>query len=253
MRSATSGTRTFRGPTGSGSTRSTKRCPAWTGSPAGRTSTCRTARPRSSSDPRSHRNGSGAGGEGRGGCKQEECDGISSGLTRQQGYCRKEGISETIYRKDYSLMAPITQPIERSLPATQVSAPPTGRILSKPLRGAVALTAAIDLMIGLAFLFGPEIGLTLWPSPIAPVLMRFIGAIVLGNGVGAALIARRGSWESARVLFAVALVYGIAVLLALLYHLLVVGGAAPVFRFYVAVDAGFLIPIAAVFWMYERS
>jgi hypothetical protein len=150
-------------------------------------------------------------------------------------------------------MAPITQPTGRSLPATPASAPPSGRMLSAPLRAAVALTAAIDLAIGLAFLFGPELGLTLWPSPIAPVLMRFIGAIVLGNGVGAALIAHRGSWESARALFAVALVYGAAVLLALLYHLLLLGGAAPVFWLYVAVDAIFLVPIAAVYWMYERS
>jgi len=148
-------------------------------------------------------------------------------------------------------MAPITQSIGRSLPAAQET--PTGRMLSMRLRGAVALTAAIDFMIGLAFLFAPEIGLTLWPSPIAPVLMRFIGAIVLGNGVGATLIVRRGSWEGARALFGVALVYGVAVLLALLYHLLVLGSAAPVFWLYVAVDAIFLVPIAAVYWMYERS
>jgi hypothetical protein len=83
--------------------------------------------------------------------------------------------------------------------------------------------------------------------------MRFIGAIVLGNGVGAALIVRLGSWESARALFAVALVYGVAVLIALLYHLLILGGAASVFWFYVALDAVFLVPIAAVFWSYERS
>ncbi len=150
-------------------------------------------------------------------------------------------------------MARITQPIGRSLPATPAIAPPTGRMLSMRLRGAVALTAAIDLAIGLAFLFGPEIGLTLWPSPIAPVLMRFIGAIVLGNGIGAALIARRGSWESARALFAVALVYGVAVLVALLYHLLLLGGAAALFWGYVALDAIFLVPIAAVYWSYEHS
>ena len=125
-------------------------------------------------------------------------------------------------------------------------------LFSPLLRGAVAVTAVIDLAIGLAFLLGPELGLTLWPSAIAPLLMRFIGAIVFGNGVGAALVARRGSWESARALFAVALVYGVAVLVALLYHLLVVG-AAPVFWGYVAIDAIFLVPIAAVYWMYEHS
>jgi hypothetical protein len=134
----------------------------------------------------------------------------------------------------------------------QNHAAPSRQMLALPLRSAVAVTAAIDLLIGLAFLFGPELGLTLWPSAIAPLLMRFIGAIVLGNGVGAALIAHRGSWESARALFAVALVYGVAVLVALLYHLLILGGAAPVFWAYVALDATFLIPIAAVFWIYER-
>jgi hypothetical protein len=44
----------------------------------------------------------------------------------------------------------------------------------------------------------------------------------------------------------------VAVLIALLYHLLIPGGAAPVFWAYVALDATFLIPIAAVFWIYER-
>ena len=150
-------------------------------------------------------------------------------------------------------MVTTTKYIERNLPASQNGDTPTRQKLALPLRGAVALTAAIDLAIGLAFLFGPELGLTLWPSAIAPVLMRFIGSIVLGNGVGAALIAHRGSWEGARALFAVALVYGVAVLIALLYHLLILGGAAPVFWVYVALDAAFLIPIAAVFWIYERS
>jgi hypothetical protein len=150
-------------------------------------------------------------------------------------------------------MIPTTKYIGQNLPARQNGDTPTRQKLALPLRGAVALTATIDLAIGLAFLFGSELGLTLWPSAIAPILMRFIGSIVLGNGVGAALIAHRGSWESARALFAVALVYGVAVLIALLYHLLVLGGAATVFWAYVVLDAVFLVPITAVFWIYERS
>jgi hypothetical protein len=111
----------------------------------------------------------------------------------------------------------------------------------------------INLIVGLAFLLGPEMGLTLWPTPIAPLLMRFIGSIVLANGVGAALIARQGTWEGARVLFAVALVYGVVILIALLYHLLFLGNAPPVFWIYVLVDAIFLVPIAYIYWAYERS
>jgi hypothetical protein len=82
--------------------------------------------------------------------------------------------------------------------------------------------------------------------------MRFIGSIVFANGIGAALIARRGTWEDACVLFAVALVYGVVILISLLYHLLS-GNAAPVFWIYVLVDAIFLVPIAYIYWAYEHS
>ena len=129
---------------------------------------------------------------------------------------------------------------------------PTRKALSAGLRVAVAVAAIIDLLIGLAFLFAPELGFALWPSPIAPVLSRFIGSIIVANGVGAWLIVREGTWEGARVLFAVALVYGIVVLVALLYHLLL-GDAAPFFWIYAAVDAIFLGPIAYIYWRYERS
>ncbi len=119
------------------------------------------------------------------------------------------------------------------------------------LRLAVGLTMLINLLVGLAFLLGPELGVTLWPTAIPPVLMRFIGAIVVANGVGAALIARRGTWEHARALFVVALVYGAVVLVALLYHL-VLKGAPALFWGYVALDALFLVPIAAIVWRYEQ-
>jgi hypothetical protein len=120
------------------------------------------------------------------------------------------------------------------------------------LRIAIAATAVIDLLNGLAFLLGPELRLTLWPTPIPLALMRFIGAIVFANGVGALQIVRRPTWENARTLFTVALVYGIVVLLALLYQLLALG-AAPIFWLYIIVDAIFLVPISLVFWLYERA
>jgi hypothetical protein len=106
---------------------------------------------------------------------------------------------------------------------------------------------------GLMFLFAPELGFTLWPTPIAPVLSRFIGSIIVANGVGAWLVVRDGTWEGARVLFAVALVYGVVVLVALLYHLLVVGDRALFFWIYAVVDAIFLGPIAYIYWKYERT
>ena len=84
------------------------------------------------------------------------------------------------------------------------------------------------------------------------MLSRFIGSIIVANGVGAWLVVRQGTWEGARVLFAVALVYGIVVLVALLYHLLL-GDAAAFFWIYATVDAIFLGPIAYIFWRYERS
>ncbi|HLU08347.1 MAG TPA: hypothetical protein VK003_01665 [Oceanobacillus sp.] len=124
--------------------------------------------------------------------------------------------------------------------------------LSRNVLVASSITATIDLVIGLAFLLGPEMGITLWPSPISPVLMRFIGSIILANGVGAALMVRQGTWEGARVLFMVALVYGVVILIALLYHLLFLEGTNPVFWGYVALDAVFLVPIAYIYWTQER-
>ena len=128
----------------------------------------------------------------------------------------------------------------------------TSQPLSPALRAGIAATVAINLLIGLGFLFGPELRLPLWPTSIPPVLMRFIGAIVVANGVGAWTIVRRPTWENARVLFTVALVYGIIVLLALLYDLLL-GSAAPILWLYVALDAIFLVPIAYIYWTHERS
>ena len=129
----------------------------------------------------------------------------------------------------------------------------TRKQLSAGLQTAVTVTAIIDLIIGLMFLFAPELGFTLWPTPIAPVLSRFIGSIIVANGVGAWLVVRDGTWEGARVLFAVALGYGVVVLVALLYHLLLVGDRALFFWIYAVVDAILFGPIAYIYWKYERS
>lgn len=124
--------------------------------------------------------------------------------------------------------------------------------LSPTLKNAIYVTAVIDLVIGALFLFGPELKITLWPTEIAPVLMRFIGSIILGNGFGAVLAARQGTWEGARVIFTVALIYGVAVFFGLLANLLL-GNANSVFWIYILVDAVFLIPIAYIYWSHEKA
>ena len=123
--------------------------------------------------------------------------------------------------------------------------------LSPLLRLAATLLSAIDLVVGLGFLIGPELGSALWPTNVPRELMRFIGAIIIANGVGAAMVARRATWENARVLMAVALVYGVAVLLTLIPDLLF-AGAAPIFWLYVLSNAIFVLPIAFFFVRYER-
>jgi hypothetical protein len=126
------------------------------------------------------------------------------------------------------------------------------RPLSARLRQILMMTAGINLIVGLAFLLAPETGWTPWPTPISPVLVRFIGAIIIGNGVGSLVAARQGTWEGARVLFTVALVYGAVVLVAVPIQMLLDESHSSVW-IYVAVDALFLGPIAYVFWSYERS
>ena len=125
-------------------------------------------------------------------------------------------------------------------------------MLAPLLRLTIAIAAGLNLLIGLAFLLGPELGITLWPSPIPREMMRFVGSIVLANGIGAAMIVRKPSWENARVLVAVALVYGGVVFLGLLIDL-VAAGAPPVFWIYLIINTFFLIPAAYFFWRYEHT
>jgi hypothetical protein len=124
--------------------------------------------------------------------------------------------------------------------------------LSSRLKQILMATAGINLIVGLAFLLAPELGWTPWPTPISPVLVRFIGAIIIGNGAGSFVAARQGTWDGARVLFTVALVYGAVVLIAVPIQMLL-GESHDSIWIYVAVDALFLGPIAYVFWSYEQA
>lgn len=125
-------------------------------------------------------------------------------------------------------------------------------MLAPLLRFTIAIAAALNLIIGVLFFFGPELGITLWPSPLPREMMRFTGSIVLANGIGAAMIFRRPTWENARVLVAVALVYGAAVFLGLFIDL-VAAGAPMVFWIYLIINTFFLLPAAYFFWKYEQS
>jgi hypothetical protein len=125
-------------------------------------------------------------------------------------------------------------------------------MLAPLLRLTIAFAAVLNLLIGLMFFFGPELGVTLWPSSLPREMMRFTGSIVLANGVGAAMIVRRPTWENARVLVAVALVYGGAVFLGLSIDLMA-AGAPPIFWIYLIINTFFLLPAAFFFWKYEQS
>jgi hypothetical protein len=116
----------------------------------------------------------------------------------------------------------------------------------------LGLAAAIDVVLGLLFYFSPELRLNLWPSAIAPLLARFIGAIVLANGVGLFFALRLQSWESLRALFVVGMVYGLLALFALLYHLLF-KNAPDVFWLYTVLDSLYTTSIFFIFRHYEKA
>lgn len=124
------------------------------------------------------------------------------------------------------------------------------QIFSLPER-VLALSAGIlNLIVGLAFFFLPELQLPLWPVSVSPVLTRFIGAIIIGNGVGAIWLATEHEWARVRPLALVATVYGTLVALALLYHLLWLS-ASPFFWLYFAFDVPFLLVFYALFLYHD--
>ncbi|HLH63599.1 MAG TPA: hypothetical protein VKV20_18095 [Ktedonobacteraceae bacterium] len=121
------------------------------------------------------------------------------------------------------------------------------RLTFSPLERKLALLAGIfNLLVGLGFFFLPELRLPLWPTPTPPLLDRFIGAIVLGNAVGALWLSTERDWTRVRPLALVAAVYGTLVAGALLYHLLWLN-ASPSFWLYFLFDAPFLIVFYALF------
>src|SRR5713101_9237211 len=116
-----------------------------------------------------------------------------------------------------------------------------------PAERVLALLAGIvNLVVGLGFFFLPELHLPLWPTSIPPLLDRFIGAIILGNSVGAFWLATEREWTRVRPLAIVAVVYGTLVAGALLYHLLWLG-ASSAFWIYFLFDVPFLLVYYALF------
>ena len=113
-------------------------------------------------------------------------------------------------------------------------------------RGLALLAGIFNLVVGLAFFFLPELHLPVWPVSISPVLDRFIGAIILGNSIGAIYLSTQREWAPVRPLALVAVVYGTLVALALLYHLLWLH-AMPVFWFYFLFDVPFLVVFYSLF------
>ena len=119
---------------------------------------------------------------------------------------------------------------------------------STPERVLALLAGILNLAIGLAFLFLPELPAlkAIWPTSIAPVMDRFIGAIILGNAAGALLLSTEREWARVRPLALVATVYGTIVAFALLYHLLWLNATA-FFWIYFAFDLPFLLVFYVLF------
>lgn len=126
-------------------------------------------------------------------------------------------------------------------------------LVFSPVERGLALVAGLfNLIVGLAFFLLPEIHtLTfIWPVSISPVLDRFIGAIILGNSVGAIWLSTEREWARVRPLAIVAVVYGTLVALALLYDLLA-SNAKPVFWLYFLFDVPFLIVFYSLFLYHD--
>jgi hypothetical protein len=120
------------------------------------------------------------------------------------------------------------------------------RVFSFPERILASTAGVLNLMVGFAFFFLPELRLPLWPVNISSVLARFIGAIIIGNGVGALWLSTESEWARVRPLALVATVYGTLVALGLLYHLLWLK-ASPFFWLYFAFDVPFLLVFYGLF------
>lgn len=113
-------------------------------------------------------------------------------------------------------------------------------------RGLALFAGIVNLIVGLGFFLLPELQLPLWPTNIPALLTRFIGAIIIGNGVGAIWLSMEREWARVRPLALVAVVYGTLVAFALLYHLLWLN-AAQAFWIYFLFDTPFLIVFYGLF------
>src|SRR5438034_8120487 len=105
-------------------------------------------------------------------------------------------------------------------------------------------------MVGVGFFFLPELHIPLWPTSIPAILDRFIGAIIIGNGVGALWLSTEREWARVRPLALVAAVYGTLVALALLYHLIWLD-AEPFFWVYLIFDVPFLLVFYVLFFYHD--
>ena len=90
------------------------------------------------------------------------------------------------------------------------------------------------------------------PALLEMLGIPYTGSRVLANGIGAGMIVRKPTWENARVLIAVALVYGMLVFFGLLIDLLT-SDIPRLFWLYVIFDGIFSFPAAYFFWKYERG
>lgn len=125
---------------------------------------------------------------------------------------------------------------------------------SRPERALALIAGIFNLIVGTIFLFfpafPPDLQLLIWPVSISAVLARFVGAIILGNAVGAIWLSTEHEWARVRPLALVAAVYGTVVAVALLYHLLWLN-AQPFFWLYFAFDLPFLLVFYALFLYHD--
>ena len=133
-----------------------------------------------------------------------------------------------------------------------MTVPNATRVLSPLLLRVLLAAGVVDIVLGAVLFTGPETGIGIWPTAISPILLRFVGGIVAASGVGVVVAALQKTWEGARALFWVGLVYSLATLVALVYHLLALGAPAA-FWIYAAFDVGYLVPIAWVLVSNERA
>ena len=134
------------------------------------------------------------------------------------------------------------------------------RAFSAQERLLAAVAGLFNLIIGIIFFFHleattclPQTTMCVWPQKTdpSPVLAHFIGAIVLGNAVGAFLLARERNWLAVRPLMVVGMVYGALVPVGLLYEA-TQGTLNSFFWSYLVFDLTFEIVFIGIFLYHER-